>query len=400
MHRRFRGRSSRAVYDDNVCITGYHQFGNTSARAADRCCLGPTTAGLRAADNVRRTGHRRPVRSDGVRRLRDHADRTVGALRTQSTAESGGLARIPVGHNLWTDFVHVAGRPDLRQPRCRTRPRRAHLRPVRSHLLRASGTTDHSRSTAVHRQLGGRGRNPTRTSVADRKKSVRHNIRVVKTRRYRLLLVAGMILVVVAGLVLGPLKTPVLYLWNAECFGWSASSDGPRLVALGDSIAEGNSVVDWGIHGDTSWYSHLVCGGGSAAADGRNAGATGETTAQIAARMDEALAAEPDVLVVNGGTNDQARGVPLAETIANLRSILDQARGVDTVVLATVPPSRSAPDDRLNIAIRNLAAERGLPLADFASTLRTPGATFDGVHPTADSARSMAEQVVVAAGLR
>ncbi|WP_338888845.1 hypothetical protein [Rhodococcus sovatensis] len=51
----------------------------------------------------------------------------------------------------------------------------------------------------------------------------------MKTRRYRLLLVAGMILVVVAGLVLGPLKKPVLYLWNAECFGWSTSSDGPRL---------------------------------------------------------------------------------------------------------------------------------------------------------------------------
>ncbi|WP_037139456.1 SGNH/GDSL hydrolase family protein [Rhodococcoides fascians] len=223
---------------------------------------------------------------------------------------------------------------------------------------------------------------------------------MLKTRRYRLLLAGGVLLVIVAGLLLGPLRKPALYVWNAECFGWSTSDRGVRIAALGDSIAEGNSAVGWGIHGDTSWYSHLVCGADARGADGINAGRRGQTTAQIRARIDEVLDAEPQVLVVGGGTNDQARGVPLEQTMDNLRFILDKARDIETVVLTTVPRSRSATDDRLDTAIRILAAERGIPLVDFASTLTRPGATFDGIHPTADSARIMADQVADAAGLR
>ncbi|MGA9873623.1 MAG: GDSL-type esterase/lipase family protein [Rhodococcus sp. (in: high G+C Gram-positive bacteria)] len=221
---------------------------------------------------------------------------------------------------------------------------------------------------------------------------------MTRTRR-RLLLSAGVTAAVAAVLVVGPLKTPALYVWNAQCFGWSTSNEGPRLVALGDSIAEGNSAVAWGIYGDTSWYSHLVCGGDAPAANGLNAGKTGQTTAQIAGRVGDALAAAPDVLVVNGGTNDQARSIPLEETIVNLRAILDRASDVETVILATVPPARSASGELMNDAIRSLAAERGVPVVDFAATLRQPGSTFDGVHPTADSARLMAEQVRDAAGL-
>ncbi len=211
-----------------------------------------------------------------------------------------------------------------------------------------------------------------------------------------------MIGVVAAVSVLGPLKKPILYVWNAECFGWSTNDVGPRLVALGDSIAEGNSYVALGIHGDTSWYSYLVCGADAPAANGANLGKTGQTTDRIHARIDDALAAAPDILVVNGGTNDQARGVPLVDIVANLTAILDRAMDVDTVVLATVPRARSArsgPDDPLNDAIRGLAMERGLPVADFAQTLAEPGATLDGVHPTAKSARIMAGQVMAAVAL-
>ena len=201
-----------------------------------------------------------------------------------------------------------------------------------------------------------------------------------------------------AALVAGPLKKPALTIRNAHCFGWSVNHTGPRLVTLGDSMAQGNSRVEWGIHGNTSWYSYLVCGDDAPAADGGNLGINGATTTQILARIDEALAANPDILVVNGGTNDLTRSVPLPRIVGNLRAILDRAREIDTVVIATVPSARTISADDLNSEIRALAAERGIPVADFAPLLARPGATFDGVHPTANTAAAMAADVAAAAG--
>ncbi|AJW40967.1 platelet-activating factor acetylhydrolase IB gamma subunit [Rhodococcus sp. B7740] len=219
-------------------------------------------------------------------------------------------------------------------------------------------------------------------------------------RRTRLWIAGALGLALAAALVAGPLRKPALTIHNAHCFGWSVNETGPRLVTLGDSMAQGNSRVDWGIHGNTSWYSYLVCGDDAPAADGANLGINGATTTQILARTDEALAANPDILVVNGGTNDLARSVPLPMIIENLRAILDRAHDIDTVVIATVPSSRKVSADDLNDDIRALAAERGIPVAEFASLLDRPGATFDGVHPTARTAARMAAEVAAVVGVR
>nr|WP_314144501.1 GDSL-type esterase/lipase family protein [uncultured Rhodococcus sp.] len=212
-------------------------------------------------------------------------------------------------------------------------------------------------------------------------------------RRTRLWIAGALGLALAAVLVAGPLKKPVLTVRNAHCFGWSVNDTGPRLVTLGDSMAQGNSRVDWGIHGNTSWYSYLVCGDTAPLADGGNLGINGATTTQILARTDEALASNPDILVVNGGTNDLARSVPLPRIIDNLRTILDRAHEVDTVVIATVPSARTVSADDLNDEIRALAAERGIAVAEFAPLLARPGATFDGVHPTSTTAAEMAAEV-------
>ena len=219
-------------------------------------------------------------------------------------------------------------------------------------------------------------------------------------RRTRLWIAGALGLALAAALVAGTLRKPALTIHNAHCFGWSVNDTGPRLVTLGDSMAQGNSRVDWGIHGNTSWYSYLVCGDDAPAADGANLGINGATTTQILARTDEALAANPDILVVNGGTNDLARSVPLPRIIENLRAILDRAHDIDTVVIATVPSSRKVSADGLNDDIRALAAERGIPVAEFAPLLDRPGATFDGVHPTARTAARMAAEVAAVVGVR
>ncbi|CCQ13574.1 Lipolytic protein G-D-S-L family [Rhodococcus sp. AW25M09] len=218
-------------------------------------------------------------------------------------------------------------------------------------------------------------------------------------QRTRLWIAGALGLASTAALVAGPLKKPALTVRNAHCVGWCVDNTGPRLVALGDSMAQGNSRVDWKIHGNTAWYSYLVCGDGAPASDGGNLGINGATTTQILARIDEALAAKPDVLVVNGGTNDLARSVPLHQIVGNLRTILERAHEVDTVVIATVPSARTVDADDLNNEIRALAADRGLPVAEFAPLLGKPGATFDGVHPTAGTAAEMAAEVAAAMGV-
>ncbi|WP_082521124.1 SGNH/GDSL hydrolase family protein [Rhodococcus sp. Leaf278] len=218
-------------------------------------------------------------------------------------------------------------------------------------------------------------------------------------QRSRLWIAGALGLALTAVLVAGPLKKPALTVRNAHCFGWSVNDTGLRLVTLGDSMAQGNSRVEWGIHGNTAWYSYLVCGDASPAAGGGNFGINGATTTQILARTDDALAANPDILVVNGGTNDLARSVPLPQIVDNLRAILERAREVDTVVIATVPSARTVSADELNADIRALAAEHGVPVAEFAPLLDRPGATFDGVHPTANTAAEMAAEVASAVGI-
>ena len=131
-----------------------------------------------------------------------------------------------------------------------------------------------------------------------------------------------------------------------------------------------------------------------------NAGVSGDTTAGGVARLDWIYQQKVDVLFVCLGANDGLRGIPVAETERNLRVILDRARKEGTrVVLAGVQlPENYGTEYRTAFAgiFPRLAKAYRVPLLPFLlegvamnPRLNQP----DGIHPTAEGARIVADHV-------
>jgi acyl-CoA thioesterase-1 len=131
-----------------------------------------------------------------------------------------------------------------------------------------------------------------------------------------------------------------------------------------------------------------------------NAGVSGDTTAGGAARLDWLFKQHVDVLFLCLGANDGLRGIPVAETERNLRTILDRARKEGSrVVLAGIQlPENYGPEYRSAFAgiFPRLAREYRMPLLTFLlegvamnPQLNQP----DGIHPNAEGARIVADHV-------
>lgn len=138
----------------------------------------------------------------------------------------------------------------------------------------------------------------------------------------------------------------------------------------------------------------------------RNCGIYGQTTDEIAMRLD-ACAAGADLLVVQGGINDIAQGKPVAAAADNLRAMVRRGRelGLSVVVADVLPwnggyPRAAAAIDELNRLIAAMSAEEGVRMLPFHDTLLDPGRpgrmrddwTADGDHPTVEGYRRLGEQ--------
>jgi acyl-CoA thioesterase I len=114
----------------------------------------------------------------------------------------------------------------------------------------------------------------------------------------------------------------------------------PVIVVLGDSIS-----AEYGLPRDTGWVALLRQRLASERIDYSvaNASISGDTTSGGRARLPELmLRLKPSIVIVELGANDALRGVPLATTDDNLRTIVEQAQqGHAKVVLVGmyVPPN-------------------------------------------------------------
>jgi lysophospholipase L1-like esterase len=164
----------------------------------------------------------------------------------------------------------------------------------------------------------------------------------------------------------------------------------PVTVGLGDSIT-------FKAH---SWFRQL-CADEVAVQNCLNSGISGNTTAQMLARLNrDALVYGPEMVLVLGGTNDLKHDVSTKKIMRRLEAIIARTEAAGAVaVLGTVPPrNRYGPQVlSLNAAIRKYAARADVPLLDFYATLGTKGGVFkrgltrDGVHPNRRAANLMAE---------
>jgi len=133
-----------------------------------------------------------------------------------------------------------------------------------------------------------------------------------------------------------------------------------------------------------------------------NAGLSGETTAGGRSRIDWVLNQEVDVFILELGANDGLRGVPVEESRRNLQAIIDAVRENNPdvrIILAgmQMPPNfgRVYTED-FSRMFPELAEDNDVLLIPFL--LENVGGIpelnqRDGIHPTAEGQRIMAETV-------
>jgi len=184
-----------------------------------------------------------------------------------------------------------------------------------------------------------------------------------------------------------------------SALGFQALAQTPiRLLMLGDSITAG-----YGLPPGQGIVAQLQA---ALVAAGRpvrilDAGVSGDTTAGGLARIDWALAENPQAAIVALGGNDGLRALPPAASRANLAGILDKlaARRIPTLLAGMIaPPNLGADYGREFAAIFTaLAAERpGMLFYPFLlegvagiAALNQP----DGIHPNQAGVRVMVERI-------
>jgi acyl-CoA thioesterase-1 len=133
-----------------------------------------------------------------------------------------------------------------------------------------------------------------------------------------------------------------------------------------------------------------------------NAGVSGETSAGARRRIDWLMSQPVAVLVVETGANDGLRGVDPADARANIQAIFDRAKRQAPppklmLIGMAAPPNLGSRYARAFSAIYpELAKQNGAVLVPFllAGVAGLPRLNLpDGVHPTAEGHRIMADTV-------
>jgi lysophospholipase L1-like esterase len=197
-----------------------------------------------------------------------------------------------------------------------------------------------------------------------------------------------------------------------------SSSERPTVVAaLGDSITAGSPRWDPnpGIRAQIGsqldprsqyeyWAERALPG-----TEFRNCGVPGETTDEIALRL-EACARGTDVLIVQGGVNDIGQGRQPAGIAPRLRTIVRDGRrlGLRVGIVELLPwtggyPDAAGPIRRLNRRIRRLAQAEGVQLIPWYRVLEDPARpgrmlpewTSDNAHPSIEGYRRLGEAVAL-----
>lgn len=177
----------------------------------------------------------------------------------------------------------------------------------------------------------------------------------------------------------------------------STSDRRPRVVVLGDSLTAG-----LGLDPAEAYPTLLQRQLDAAGLPYRvvNAGVSGDTSAGGASRLDLALEGDVRVLLVALGGNDALRALPVAELRKNLAQIIEraQARGVRVMLAGMEAPPNFGQDyvAAFRDVYGSLSKEYAVPLLPFlldgvAGIDRLN--QRDGIHPTAEGARVVADRV-------
>lgn len=176
------------------------------------------------------------------------------------------------------------------------------------------------------------------------------------------------------------------------------ASSPPVIVVLGDSLS-----AEYGLPRDTGWVSLLRQRLSAERIDYSvaNASVSGDTTSGGRARLPAVLQRlKPSIVVVELGSNDALRGVPLATTEQNLRDIIASARRAQAKVVLVgmyVPPNYG-PDytQKFHAVYTRLSKDLGVPLVPFLlAGIEDKPDMFqaDQMHPAQQAQRILLDNV-------
>jgi lysophospholipase L1-like esterase len=216
-----------------------------------------------------------------------------------------------------------------------------------------------------------------------------------------------------------------LFLWVGLMAGFLPVLMAEPLIQSGQTLAfMGDSITQFGAQSPSGYVSLVQSG---LAANGIEvkiipAGISGHKSDQMLARLKgQVLDKKPEWMTLSCGVNDVwhgARGIPLEDYKKNITEIVTQceAAGVKVMILTSTPINENENDNNKKLAdynafLKQLAAERKLPLADLSADMwaelnnptkpRPPGnyLTVDGVHMNPLGNQVMALGVLKAFGL-
>jgi acyl-CoA thioesterase I len=179
----------------------------------------------------------------------------------------------------------------------------------------------------------------------------------------------------------------------------ASDSTRPSIVFLGTSLTAG-----LGIDPERAYPALIQQKIDSAGLNYRvvNAGVSGETSAGALRRVDWLFRQPISVLVVETGANDGLRGLPPDSLRANIQGIFDRAKQLRPEPRLVLLGMRMPPNfgrayaDRFEQVYRDVARANNAALVPFLLEGVGGIPRFnqpDGVHPTAEGQRKMAETV-------
>lgn len=181
----------------------------------------------------------------------------------------------------------------------------------------------------------------------------------------------------------------------------SKPATGPAIVAFGDSLSAGYGAPAGESYPDDLQqilrqknYPYRVI----------NLGISGNTTTDGLERLDSVLALKPRIVILELGGNDGLRGVPVADTRANLEKMIIglQKAGIKVVLAGMTLPPNYGPDyiRAFQAVYQDLAHRYHLTLIPFllegiAARAQSQQGLIqaDGIHPTAAGNRIVAATV-------
>ena len=193
-----------------------------------------------------------------------------------------------------------------------------------------------------------------------------------------------------------PLASPAAT-GSASALPASPRSARQRIVVLGDSLTAGLGLDP------SQAYPTLLQQRIDAERlpfDVSNAGVSGDTSAGGLSRLDWAMADGATILIVALGGNDALRGLPVQELTRNLSTIIEraQARKIRVVLAGMEAPPNFGQGYIVSFhqVYPDLARKYQLPLVPFLLQNVAGIDTLnqrDGIHPTAEGARIVADNV-------